>query len=146
MLQEHKDTLADLTRDADPEQFSDLRLDLKGLGLTNALPHAALELLAWAESFDLSGNSFSNIQPGSALAHMVYEMHRWRDAKINWTGKQLEGYGEAAKYLYSCSELTVSRATLKMPELFKATTLDLSGQSLEPQDAEVIASILPLNK
>ena len=146
LLQQYQSTLATVADEADPSSLSDLRLDLKNLGLTSELPAAALKLMAWAESFDLSGNNFSNIMQGSALAHMVYEMHRWRDAKLNWVGKEFDGMDQAVKHLYSSNELTVSSVTLKMPELWRATALDLSGQSLGPKDALVIASIIPLNK
>ena len=77
---------------------------------------------------------------------MVYEMHRWRGAKMNWVGKEFGGIDQAVKHLYSSNELTVSSATLKMSELWRATALDLSGQSRGPKDALVIASIIPLNK
>ena len=77
---------------------------------------------------------------------MVYEMHRWRGAKMNWVGKKFVGIDQAVKHLYSSNELIVSETTLKMSELWSATALDLSGQSLEPKDALVIASIIPLNK
>ena len=146
LLQQYQSTLATVADEADPSSLADLRLDLKNLGLTSELPAAALKLVAWAESFDLSGNNFSNIMQGSALAHMVYEMHRWRGAKMNWVGKKFVGIDQAVKHLYSSNELTVSKTTLKMSELWSATALDLSGQSLGPKDALVIASIIPLNK
>ena len=146
LLQQYQSTLSTVAAEADPSSLADLRLDLKNLGLTSELPAAALKLMAWAESFDLSGNNFSNITQGSALAHMVYEMHRWRDAKLNWAGKEFDGMDQAVKHLYSSNELTVSETTLKMTELWSATALDLSGQSLGPKDALVIASIIPLNK
>jgi hypothetical protein len=43
------------------------------------------KLLATADWFNLKGNSFSNVEVGTALHNMVYDMHNWRDvAKIEW--------------------------------------------------------------
>jgi hypothetical protein len=46
------------------------RLDLKDQELTAPLPESVLKLLGSAEYFNLTGNSFSNIDPGTALHDM----------------------------------------------------------------------------
>ena len=145
LLEEHRGTLAEVARDADVEHLKGLRLDLSDLRLTTELPEAALHLLAWAESFDLSGNKFSNIKAGTALAHMVYETHRWRDAKMNWTGKELTEFGIAARHLHS-GELTINQATLKIKDLRDLAAIDLSGQGLDHRDAQVVAVLITANR
>ena len=122
----------------------DLRLDLKDYGATTELPMQVLSLLAWAESFDLSGNTFGNIKQGTALADMVYNQTRWRDATLNWKGKQLTELAEAAQYLHS-GDLTIDRATLQIKELRQDTELHLEDKDLGPDDARVIGAILPSN-
>ena len=82
---------------------------------------------------------------GTALAHMVYENDRWRDAKMNWTGKQLKELGAAAQYLHS-GELAIDKTTLKIKDLRNAATIDLCGQGLTPQDATVVATLIAANR
>ena len=64
-------------------------LDLKDSKLGCALPKPVLRLMGNATHFNMDGNSFSNIQEGTALYDMVYRMNNWRDRKeIVWKDKQ----------------------------------------------------------
>ena len=64
-------------------------MDLQDLNITVELPDEIIQLLGSAEYFNLSGNKFSNIEEGSALATMIYGMTNWKDVKeLQWHGKK----------------------------------------------------------
>jgi Ran GTPase-activating protein (RanGAP) involved in mRNA processing and transport len=143
LLEQYRDRLDEIAATAESKN-QDLRLDMHDGNITSELPEEVLRLLVWAESFDLSGNSFSNIKPGTALAHMVYKEKTLRNASMNWIGRGLTELDAAAKYLHS-GELIITHATLQITELRNATELDLSGQQLGVEEAVVISVILPEN-
>ena len=65
------------------------RLDLQGLNITVELPDEIIQLLGSAEYFNLSGNKFSNVEEGTALATMIYGMTNWKDVKeLPWQGRK----------------------------------------------------------
>ena len=58
-----------------------------------ALPRSVLEMMATAEYFNLSGNSFTNVQEGTALYDMVHRMTNWGKREvIQWS--KTNGGGE----------------------------------------------------
>jgi hypothetical protein len=63
------------------------RLDLEGNNLAGFLPLSVLALIGAAEWFNLEGNTFSNVEEGTPLHTMVYDMKNWRDVKcLEWQG------------------------------------------------------------
>ena len=64
------------------------RLDLEGLGLKCELPRAVIQIMATAEYFNLSGNTFINVENGTALYDMVYRMNNWnKRTVIQWSSQ-----------------------------------------------------------
>jgi hypothetical protein len=52
---------------------------------TGALPQSFFKLLGTADWFNLKGNTFSNVEAGTALHNMVYTMNNWREVEtIEW--------------------------------------------------------------
>ena len=87
-------------------------LDLKDEGLTGELPASVMQLMGSAEYFNLHGNSFSNVNEGTALHNMVYGMTNWRDRKeLVWSGQN--GGGKFAS-LPNEIRLFVSLVTLDL--------------------------------
>jgi hypothetical protein len=70
------------------ESASLARLDLEGLGLKCELPRAVIQIMATAEYFNLSGNTFINVENGTALYDMVYRMNNWnKRTVIQWSSE-----------------------------------------------------------
>jgi len=78
---------------ADAAEYSELRLDLKDLGLTCELPDDVISLLLTAERFDISGNQFSNVEAESMRYDMIYKcscMQKWREGgTLNLSAQKL---------------------------------------------------------
>ena len=52
---------------------------------TGDLPQSVFKLLGTADWFNLKGNKFSNVEAGTALHFLVYQMHNWREVEtIQW--------------------------------------------------------------
>jgi hypothetical protein len=115
---------------ADPTQYSELRLDLKDLGLTGELPDDAVSLLLAAERFDISGNQFSNIGGESMRYDMIYKcscMQKWREGgTLNLSAQKLTDENLAA--LGSLVSLIVG-----------LVELDLSGTGITAVGAKSMA-------
>lgn len=95
-----------------------LRLDLRDRGMQGALPVPVLELLGTAEYFNLSGNSFKNVDITGPLGYMVYRMQNWKDAKeLDWenvrgTGNQMRELPGVIGHFTSLQNLNLSRNLL----------------------------------
>jgi hypothetical protein len=128
---------------------SEFRLELPNRNIVGELPEAVLLLLVSAKSFNLAGNSFSNIVAGSALYDMVYTMRRWHDATFDWRGKHLGGFDCIAKFLHTGSfiadEMSTSVAIQDLRGTSGPTNLSLAGRGIGADGATIIASLLPLN-
>jgi hypothetical protein len=144
LLEQHQGRLALAAAEAE-FKFTELRLDLKDCGIATDLPTEVLSLLAWADSFDLSGNSFCNIKKGTALHHMVYHAHRWKGEAFNWVSMDLTELDGAADYLHSGS-MKVQETTVDIKSIKEDQEVDLSGKTFDIGDATMISSFLSRNR
>ena len=84
---------------------------------TGALPQSFFKLLGTADWFNLKGNTFSNVEAGTTLHNMVYEMNNWREVEaIEWQG------------VYGCSRFTTVPTEFEFFHSLKK--LDLSDNAI----------------
>ena len=102
---------------ADAAEYSELRLDLKDLGLTGELPDDVISLLLAAERFDISGNQFSNVGAESMQYDMIYKcscMQKWREGGMlnlsaqKLTDENLAALGSLVSLIVGLVELNLS--------------------------------------
>jgi hypothetical protein len=106
---------------ADAAEYSELRLDLKDLGLTGELPDDVISLLLAAERFDISGNQFSNVAAESMRYEMIYKcscMQKWREGDTlnlsaqNLTDESMATLGSLLPLIIGLRELDLSSNTI----------------------------------
>jgi hypothetical protein len=133
-LLENESLLVEYTSELDEAadaaaKYNGLRLDLKGLKLTAALPDAVLRLLLSAEYFDLSENNFSNLQAETAQYDMIYicsKMQKWREVSALDLSNQ-----KLAKKIVGLKML--------LPLVDGLVELNLSGNDIDAEGAEAAA-------